>query len=174
MWSAVLKLVPFRDYAYAAAAIAAIAWYNVHVHNLEVAYAHKQVSAVTTAVAAATKKNEADAEAKIAALNTQHARDVAQVETKYEDQIKQNDADHATDLARLRQRAARSGSGNSNAVLGSAAGSGQAATEGSGNPGIDGLGTVPGALGLELVDALRADDAALNKCWVDRDDLVGK
>jgi hypothetical protein len=175
MLAILLKLIPFRDYAYGALALSAVIWYNVHVHNLEVVYAAQKVNAVTTAVAAATKQDELKAAAQIAALTKQHANDVAQVESKYESQIKQNTADHAADLSRLRQRAAQSGgSGNSNVVLDSAGGSGQTDAAAGGNQGTLGLGSVPGGLSLEIVDALRADDAALTKCWTDRDDLVGK
>lgn len=174
MWGVILKLIPFRDYAYAAAAIAAIVWYNVHVHGLEVAYATKRVDAVTTAVAAATKKNQDDAAAKIAALTKQHSDDVAQVEAKYESQIQQNAVSNADDLERLRQRAAADRRGIPNKVLGGAPGAGQALPADSGDSSLGGLGNIPGALGYKLATALRADDAALLKCWNDRDDLVGK
>jgi hypothetical protein len=168
-----LKLIPFRDYVYAAIAAAVLIWYNVHVHNLEVAYAAKQVSAVTTAVAKATAKDQATAAALVASLNKQHDTDVAQVQANYEAQIKQDSADHAADLNRLRQLAAKSGgSGNSNSVLESASSSAPAAD--GGNQSAGGLGSVPGGLSLELADALRADDSALNMCYADRDSLIGK
>ena len=175
MWTVILKLVPFRDYAYAAAFAALVIWYNVHVHNLEVAYAAQKVNAVTTAVAAATKKDLADAAAKIAALTKQHAQDVAQVEATYENQIKQNTADHTADLDRLRKLAAKNrGSGNGNSAVGSPTGSGQTVPASGGDSSVGGLGSIPAGLGLELADALRADDAALTKCWADRDKLTGK
>jgi uncharacterized membrane protein YgcG len=168
-----LKLIPFRDYAYAAIFAALVVWYNAHVHNLEVAYATRQETSITAAVAATTAKDQKAAAALVASLNKQHDEDVAKVQANYEDQIKRNLADHDADLSRLRILTTKnSGGGNSNPVLGSASSS--AATGGGGDTGAGGLGSVPGALGLTLVDALRADDSALSKCYADRDSLTGK
>jgi hypothetical protein len=170
-----LKLIPFRDWLYAGIAIAAITFYNVHVHNLEVAYANKQTAAVAASVQAATQKDEAAAQAKINSLNAQHAQDVAKVQATYEATIKQNAATHDADVARLRQLAEKNGSGgDANKVLDSASGSGQVQAPSGGDQSIVGLGSVPAGLALELADALRTDDAALNKCWNDRDSLTGK
>ena len=165
------KLIPFRDYAYAAAALAAIIFYNVHVHNLEVHYAAAKIAAVNAAYKKGSDEALAAAKKAIDDKDRQHAADLAQVEENYENLIKSNDAAHNADVSRLRQRAADSEQ-RANALLGSA-GSGSAAS-GSGDQGAGGLGTVPAGLALELVDALRQDDAALGKCYADRDSLTGK
>ena len=155
----------------AAIAIAAIVFYNAHVHNLEVHYAAAKVAAVNAAYKKSGDEAVAAANKRIESLNKQHGDDLAQVEENYENLIKSNDAAHNADVSRLRQRAADSEQ-RANALLGSA-GSGSAAS-GSGNQGAGGLGTVPAGLALELVAALRQDDAALGKCYADRDSLTGK
>jgi hypothetical protein len=161
-----LKLIPFRDYAYAALAIAAVVWFLHHDH------VERDIGAAreTKAVAVATAKANTAAKAEIDRLNAAHADDVAQIEARYENAIRDNDASHAADLQRLRNSAASSG--KANPVLGGASG-GTAPTEtGAGSAGS--LGSVPADIALKLADSLRADDAALDKCYADRDDLTGK
>jgi hypothetical protein len=165
------KLIPFRDYAYAAAAIALVIYYNVHVHDLEVHYAAARVTAVEAAYKKGSDEAVAVAKKQIADKDKEHANDLAQVEENYEKLIQANDAAHNADAARLRQRAADSEQ-RANALLASAGSASSAA--GGGDQGSGGLGTVPAGLGLELADALRQDDAALNKCYADRDSLTGK
>lgn len=166
MLTALLKLVPFRDYAYAALALAAVVWFLHHDH------VERGIGAarVTAAVTAATAKANAVAQDKIDKLNAAHADDVAQIEDRYENTIRANDASNAADLQRLRERAARNAS--SNQVLGSAS-AGEATGE-AGTSSSDGLGSVPADLALKLATALRADDASLDKCYADRDGLTGK
>lgn len=170
MW-ALAKLVPLKDWLMAAAAVALVVFYNVHVHDLEVAYAAKQVDAVNAAykrgsdeALRAAKKIADDKEAAYTARE-------AQTEENYENLIKSNDAAHLADISRLRQRAADSEQ-RANSLLGSAGGAGPA--PGSGDQGLGGLGFVSGALALELADALRQDDAALSTCYDERDSLTGK
>lgn len=172
MWALFLKAVPFRDCVYAAAAIAAVVWYNVHVHNLEVGYSQKRVAAVNSAYADASAQALKAAKAAADAKDKQYAQIVAQVKASYEDQIARGNAAHDADIARLRQRAADSRSQHPDAVLGSAAGS--SSTVDGGDSGASRLGSVPASLGLELADALRKDDAALAACYADRDGLTGK
>lgn len=164
--AALLKLIPFRDYAYAALAIAAVVWF-LHHDSVERSLG---ATRVTTAVATATAKANAAAQSKIDQLTATHADDVAKIEDNYESTIRDNDASHASDLQRLRERASRSS--NSGQVLGSARGGETAVTPGAG--GAVSLGSVPADIALQLVDALRADDASLMKCYADRDDLTGK
>jgi|HubBroStandDraft_4_1064222.scaffolds.fasta_scaffold156265_2 hypothetical protein len=165
------KLIPFRDYAYAALAVAAIIFYNVHVHGLEVSYSAKRVDAVNAAYKKGSDEAVAAAKKQIADKDKEHANDLAQVEENYEKLIQANDAAHNADAARLRQRAADSEQ-RANTLLASA-GSANSTASG-GDQGSGGLGTVPAGLGLELADALRQDDAALTKCYADRDSLTGK
>jgi hypothetical protein len=166
MLAVLLKLVPFRDYAYAAVALAAVVWFLHHDH------VERGIGAarVTAAVNVATAKANAAAQARIDKLNVAHASDIAQIEATYEKAIHDNSSAHAADLQRLRDSAAHNSDGEK-VLGGSEAGSaaGQTGTSGSG-----GLGSVPSDLALTLVDALRADDAALDQCYADRDELVGK
>lgn len=171
MIAVLAKLVPFRDYAYAAAAIAAVAYYNIHVHELNVHYAAAQVAAVEKAENEASAKAFAAAKALADAKDKQYSIQLSQVEDTYETQLKAADDQHASDIVRLRQLAAQ-GSGNANPVLSGSSGSG--ASGSGGDEGAGGLGAVPAGLSLELADALRKDDAALSACYADRDSLTGK
>lgn len=164
---ALLKLIPFRDYAYAALAIAAVIFWFHHDHVEQA----KGAARVTAAVATATAKANADAQTKIDKLNTEHGKDVAAIEESYERTIQSNDASHAADLQRLRERAASQGN-SPGQVLGSTPG-GETTLDG-GTRSTSGVGSVPAEQALNLADALRADDAALTKCYADRDSLTGK
>lgn len=160
------KLVPFRDYVYAALAIAAVTFYNVHVHDLEVAYGAKQKAAVEQAYAAASAQALSAAKKVADAKEAQYTIQLSQVEENYETALKSADAQHAADLARVRQLTAQ-GNSDANAVLHS--------TDGTGT-GSDGGPSRAAALGaaVDLADALRRDDAQLTQCWHDRDALTGK
>jgi hypothetical protein len=163
---ALSKLIPFRDYVYAAVAIAAVIWYNVHVHRLEVAYAAQQVAAIEAAVDTASRAAQ-DAARKIADEKEKaYAVQASQVEDTYEKQLQSADAQHARDLDRVRQLTAQVHS-NGDALLPGAAGSASGTNGGPSR--ADALG-----IGAELADALRRDDAQLQQCWADRDALTGK
>lgn len=166
MWALFLKAVPFRDYLYAAAAIAAVAWYNVHVHNLEVAYGAKQKAAVVEAVDKASAEAQNAARKLAEAKEQQYTIQLSQVEESYENQLKSADAQHAADLSRVRQLTAQNNR-NTDGVL---HGAGGAETSGScGALCVAALGA-----GASLADALRRDDDALTACYKDRDNLTGK
>jgi hypothetical protein len=166
MLTVLLKMIPFRDYVYAALGIAAVLWYNVHTHNLEVAYGKKQVHAVELAVADASQKAQ-DAAKKLAdEKERQYALQATQVEDTYEKQIKSADAQHTRDLERVRQLTAQVHS-NTSPMLPSTGGTAPGPDVGPGR--ADALGA-----GAELADALRRDDAQLTQCWADRDSLTGK
>ena len=161
-WKAVLAGV---------AIFALAAFYNVHVHNLETAYAAAKVAAVDAAYKRGSDEARAAAAAEIALRDKDHAAFVAAMKDTYENRIKQNDAAHAADVERLRQRAVESDR-RANGVLASAPGPGASADGGDASAG--GLGSVPAQLGLALADALRQDDAALSACYAERDSLVGR
>jgi hypothetical protein len=167
-----LKLIPFRDYAYAALFAAAVIWYNVHVHNLEVTYAAKQTTAITAAVASANTKADAAATAKIDKLNADYAAAIVNNGVNYAKAIRLADAAHDADVKRLQLLAAAAGGGTSNTGMGSAAT--QASAADAGTISARALGVVPAERALDLADALRADDAALVQCYADRDSLTGK
>jgi hypothetical protein len=167
-FAGLIKLLPFRDYAYAAAAAAALVWYNVHVHNLEVAYGTKQVAATNAAYADASAKTLSAAKKLLDAKDAQHAQDLAKVEANYETQLKASANTHAADLQRLRQLAANESSSDSNSVLAGSGGSGSSA--GAGGSSLVGLGYVSAELASALHDA-RND---LRACYADRDSLTGK
>ncbi len=166
MFAVLLKLVPFRDYAYAALAAAAVIWFLHHDH------VERGIGAarVTAAVNVATAKANAAAQAQIDKLNATHAGDVAQIKVNYEKVIHDNSATHDADMQRLRDSTARNR--NSGKVLDSAEAGSAPGQTGAGSS--SSLGSVPADLAMTLVDALRADDAALDQCYADRDDLVGK
>lgn len=161
-----LKLIPLRDWLYAGLAVAAIIFWFHHDHVEQA----KGAATVTAAVKAATDKAQAAAAVAITKLNTNHANDVAQIEDHYENTIRDNDAAHAADLQRLRDRAARSS--HTNGVLEGSPGGEATSQAGAGSS--ESLGSVPAEYALELADAVRADDAALDKCYADRDSLTGK
>jgi hypothetical protein len=151
---ALLALVPLRDWFYGAIAAAAVIFaLDLH-HKLEVANTIRTESA---AAAAAAKKtitdNTAAYSAALSTIEAQYAKDTAAASQQ-----------HNADLARLRARAA----GQTGPVLPGA--SGTPAAGPAGDEGFSGLGSVA----LRLVDALRADDAALNACYADRSALTGK
>lgn len=161
------KLVPLRDWAYAAAAIGAVIWYNVHVHDLEVSYAQKQVAAVYAAVKAATDKAQSEAQKTIDTLNAQYSARYAALEKTYDEQTTADAATHASDLQRLRDIAA-AGNSNPGAVLPGAGGT--SSPDDSGRSSLVGLGYVSAELAAALHDA--RDD--LGKCYAERDSLTGK
>lgn len=158
---ALAKLLPFRDYLYAAVAIAAVTWYNVHVHNLIRADEHKRDAAVATE----TARVEAAAQTHIDELTAAYARDRAQRDAEYEKHIQADASTHAADLQRLRQLAAQ-GSGGP-ALAGSTSTSTPPDT---GQPSLIGLGYVSEELAAALHDA-RND---LGACYAERDQLTGK
>jgi hypothetical protein len=168
---ALLGMIPLKDWAIAAGVVALVIFYNVHVHDLEVSYSAQRAVAVNAAYKKGSDEAVAAAKKQIADKDKEHADYLAQVEENYEKLIQANDAAHNADAARLRQRAADSEQ-RANALLASAGAVSSAA--GGGDQGAGGLGTVPAGLGLELADALRQDDAALTKCYADRDSLTGK
>ncbi len=160
------KLIPFRDYAYAALAASAVVWYNVHIHNLEVAHDAKQ----NAAIAAETRKVTDAANAKMAQTVADYEAANEQEEANYAITVKADIDQHNLDVQRLRD--ATAAKGDSSAVLGSAPSSAPAAS--GGDQSLTGLGSVPANLALEQADAVRQDDAALAKCYADRDSLTGK
>ena len=162
------KLVPFREYAYAAAAIGLVIFYNVHVHNLEVHYAAAKVAAVNEAVKSASDKLLADAKAREDKLAADYAASLKQVNDDHAKQL-QADADtHAADLKRLRQLAQAVGNGSGGPALG-----GPTAADAAADPrgsSLIGLGYVSAELAAALHDA--RDD--LSACYAERDSLTGK
>lgn len=163
MLALLMKLVPFRDFAYAAIAIAAGLWWIHHDHVEQAAGAARVEAAVAAASAAAQK----DAEAKVAAHDNEHAIELAKVKEIYDTAITSAAAQHAADLQRLRDIAARRSNGGG-PVLGSAAPAPSGADPGP--PSVGGLGEVAAG----LADALRQDDASLSSCRAERDSLTGK
>jgi hypothetical protein len=167
MLALLLKLVPFRDYAYAALAIAAVVFWLHHDHVEQAAGAAR----VTAAVTAATAKANVAAQATIDKYTSEYSSSALAIKDSYEQRIQANTASHDADLQRLRQLATSSNSAPSK-VLGSAASVGASNDTGDGS--AKGLGEVPSSTALELADALRADDSALVACYADRDSLTGK
>ena len=160
------KLVPFRDYFYAAIVVAAVIWYNVHVHGLITADEHKRDAAVA----------EESVKVQTAAL-AREAQDIADYTTRlkkanddYATRIQADGTAHAADIARLRQLAA--GQSGGSAALHSAPSTGTA--DGPIGTSDGALGYVPAELGAELADALRATAAQRDLCYADRDSLTGK
>jgi hypothetical protein len=161
MLAVLSKLIPFRDYVYAAIAIAAIVVYNVHVDKLE----HAAVAHERAAVAAESQKVEASAQARLAAQTKDYTDREAVTEANYEHTIQADDAAHAADIARLRQLASQ---GSGGAALPSAASTSTPAD--SGRSSLVGLGYVS----EELAAALRDARSDLGKCYTERDSLTGK
>jgi hypothetical protein len=158
---ALLKLIPLKDWLYIAAIVAIISLFvGYTMHERHVGAVH-ELAAVTKAGA----KAEAAVEAKIKTLTDQHAATVADIEDKYEGLLKDADNQHGSDLQRLRDADTYR---KTHSLLPSAGSS--AAQADSGGAGLTGLESVS----AKLADAVRRDDAALNACYADRDDLTGK
>jgi hypothetical protein len=163
MLTILTKLIPFRDWLYAGLAIAATVFWFHHDHVEQVAGAAK----VTAAVKEASAKADAKAAAQIAALNDQHATQLAKVKEVYDNAITSAAAQHDADLERLRHITAGRDNGG-HPSLGSPTPA--APTADSGDHSFASLGAVAAG----LADALRQDDAALGACYADRDALTGK
>lgn len=160
------KLIPFRDYFYAAVAVAAVIFYNVHVHELEVGYAKQRVAAVEAADKAATDRTLRAAKDAIDAKEKQYTLQLSQVEDTYETQLKSADDQHNADLARVRQLTAASNRGAGSVLSGSGSSGAEAA--------CGALCAAALGAGAELAAALRQDDAALTACYDERDKVTGK
>jgi hypothetical protein len=161
MLTALAKLVPFRDYLYAALAIAGVTYYNIHVHDLIKADEAK----TALAIARETSKVQAAAQKRIDALNSQHAAELAANKATYDASLKSNSVADATELQRLRDIAAK-GSGRPHV---DSPGSPSAPAD-TGGSSLVRLGYVSEELAAGLRDA-RSDLAA---CYTDRDSLTGK
>ena len=162
MLALLTKLLPFRDWIYAALAVAAVAGWFYHDHVIATqAVAHERA-----AVAAASAKAEHDAESRVAALAAQHTAELIKLKVDYDAQISHALAAHVDDVQRLRDYDTYR---RAHPVLVGAVGTlGQALADGS-----DSFAAL-GAVSAELADALRHDDAALTACYADRDALTGK
>lgn len=166
----ILKLMPWRDWAYLGAAVAAIVFYNVHVHNLVVAGQKAQV----VAIAAASAKVQAAADAEMARVTADYHDKLIATEKTYAQNILDNGAAHAADLKRLQQLA--NSYRDANKALHSALGSEGKPDTGGGAGSAEGVGQLSefASVSLGLADALRGDDALLTTCRADRDALTGK
>jgi len=160
-------LIPFRDYVYAGVAIAAVIFYNVHVHNLEVHYAAKQVAAVKTAVTDASNALIASAAKEMNAQAARYAANLKQVNETYANQSHLDAVNHAADLQRLRQLASAGNGGESRALQGPA---GPGSPTDPGRSSLIGLGYVS----AELAGSLRDAREDLGKCYAERDSVTGK
>src|SRR3984957_4528782 len=164
------KLIPFRDYVYAAIAAAVLIWYNVHVTELEHHYAADKVAAVVSADAAATKKANDAADKVIAADRASYTASLQKAQEAFDANSKATAAANAADIARLRDITASYQ--KANALL-----SGALTASATGKPGpgsTESLGTVPAELGAELAGALRTTNDQLQLCYAERDSLTGK
>lgn len=166
MFAVLLKLIPFRDYVYAAIAIAAVVFWVHHNHVEQRVGAQREVAAVQ----AATAKVQAAAAATIKQKDSEYASNLAKVQTDHESQLTANADQHNADLQRL--RSSYQSHGGANTAVGSTGGAAPGPATGAQSTG--GLGDVPAGLALELADALRHDDAELQACWNERDELTGK
>lgn len=162
------KLVPFRGWIYAGAALALVIFYNVHVHNLEAHYAAAKVEAVNAAVTTASNELRAAAKVREDKMVADYATQLQQVNDDHAKQLQADAATHSADLQRLRQLAEAAGNGSGNGSLGGAAGSGSSANTGGSS--LIGLGYVSEELAAALHDA--RDD--LGACYAERGSLTGK
>lgn len=166
-FAALAEMIPLKDWLYAGLFVILLAFGAYEYRAIEAKGAAQETQAVQKASAKAT----ADATKHNDELTAQYTSALVTSGETYAKAIQAANDAHAADMQRLQHRAEAGGSG-ANAAVGGASGAGATAT---GWPqGADGLGSVPGSLGLELADALRTDDAALMKCYADRDSLTGK
>jgi hypothetical protein len=166
MFALLFKLIPLQDYLYIAIILAGGVFWVHHDHVEQKLGAAR----ITAAVNAATQKAEGAARVQIAALNQQYASNLAKVSTSYEDQLSAATAEHTTDLQRLREYDAYRKS-HPSAALGSSSAS--AAPAVSGPPSVSDVGVSIENAAVGLAEALRLDDAQLQKCWAERDSLTG-
>jgi hypothetical protein len=166
MFATLVKLIPFRDYAYAALAAAAIVfWFHHDAVEQKKGAAHE-----IAAVQAATAKVQAAAEAQIKQKDSEYASNLAKVTSGYEEELSLDAGQHDADLQRLRD--ADTSHSSAHSAVGSAGPAHAGPAPGTASAG--GLGSVPADIALGLADALRHDDAELKECWADRDELTGK
>ena len=167
MLTAILaKLIPIRDYLYAALIVALLIFGWREYRGIEAEGAAREAAAV----AAASTKAQAAAQAANNKLIADYDAALTKVKVTYAESIKDADAAHAADLQRLRERAS-SGGGPNPAANGTPTSS---APADAGAGGAGALGSVPAVLAEDLAVALRADDAALTQCYAERDSLTGK
>lgn len=166
----ILKLMPWRDWAYAAIAAVALVAYNVHVHNLIVKAKAQEIAAV----AAASGKVKAAALVEMQRQTDDYNAKLADTEKTFAQHTQDADAAHDADLKRLQQLA--NSYRDANRALQGAAGAGGKPDTAQRPPGTDDMGSLPRGLGvpLRLADALRFDDALLAACRSERDALTGK
>ena len=164
------KLLPFRDWAYAAVLVAAVIFYNVHVHNLIVKAERAQIAAVQ----AASDKVRAEAHAQKLKDDADYAAAKAATEKMYAENFAAAATADAADLLRLQRLVASYR--DANRALQGALGASDKPDPAAGASGPGGLGELPRGLrvSLGLAEALRADDNLLNECRADRDALSGK
>jgi hypothetical protein len=165
---ALLAMIPGKDLAYIVAIVAIVAggWYW---HHETIVKTQERDHA---AYVAAGAKAQADAQAKIAEFEKQHAADVAKVQETYEKQHQADIAQRSSDLERLRQFDAYR---RAHQVSGNPAGKPAAASSG-GSSTSDFIqilsGLEPVASGL--ADSTRQSTAALSACMAERNSLTGK
>jgi hypothetical protein len=161
-----LALIPIKDWIYAAIIGTILISGYVFVHRCHAAEDDmKSINAQSAALLVV-------ANAHIAQLTADHAKEIKANEIIYTTELKDNAAQHTADLVRLRQLdayrqshpdVARPGTGSE----GSGSGSG---SEDKGPGSFTGLGLVAAA----LADATRDLTTSLDTCTRDRDSLTGK
>lgn len=165
---ALLKLIPFRDYLWAAALVALIT-FGLYEHHHLIA----EGEAIKTAeVNKASLEAQAEADARVAQLTADHVDEVASIKEVHEKQHQVDSALHDSDAVRLRQYDAYR---RAHPPVGSSG-----AGPGADTVGTDGIGgddirfTSLEQVALRLAAAGRNVKSALVACMADRADLTGK
>lgn len=166
--TALLALLPARDYFYAALIIALIA-FGVYERNHLI---DEGITHETAAVTAASAKAEAAADAKIKVLTAQHEKTVEAIEEDYAQHEQANIAQRSADADRLREYDAyRRAHGSVASAASGPAATIQAASDASGGDEI--LERLE-SISVDLAASLRDEAVALSSCMVERDALTGK
>lgn len=165
--TALLALIPGKDWLYCGAIAALLVGFGVYTHHERSLGAAAEVKVVQQASA----KVQAAAAKQIATLNAQHAASVAAIQETQSAQLKAAAADSATLAGRLRNYEARNRCPNP--VLGSPASPDPSAYTGPGSAGSTAQSSVDAALAA-LIAAAEHDNAVLVAERAERDSLTGK
>lgn len=163
---ALLALIPFRDWCWAALLAGLIAFGLYEHHHLIAEGAAHEVAALKVS----SDKLIAQEAAHVAEVAKNYAASAAALQGKLDEQTQTADARHAADLKRVQDFSAYRRAHPDVAGTGQPAPS--AGTSGTGQ--VEDFDSELRLASVSLADALRGSSAALGACMADRDALTGK
>jgi hypothetical protein len=166
--SALLALIPSKDWIYGAIIAGLIAFGFYEVHHLKAEGAASEV----TALKVSSDKLIAQETAHVALVAKTYAAAAAATQETLDEQVQTAARAQVSDSERLREYSAYR---STHPDVASAAGAGGNTVTGSPSAGQgEDFVSELGSAGVSLADALRGTSAALTACMSDRDSLTGK